>query len=344
MDGNQTNIEITNEETGDEFTFNAASLVSDVRDILLDHRRKQLEATVWGKLKESEQRDQINAMNNLAFMLINKIVDVVATGNQVCAYVEVSKFAVDVEKGVVTITSAGSASDDMLTDLAHAKGRQCRLTVLDSSQFNVDRRDVEPEPDQPGMFTDEDEAPAASEPLKDDDEIIDPETGEITSTADAMAQAIENDPKATDDEKATLYGDNATVKADTETAAADSVTHPADTTTEAEPEAEPAQASADTKTAPNGDDDAPDAYQEGIEAAANNLGPDECTYDGGTDEHHKWHQGRNKGLDLIEEMRQQGREARTDGMAPTRCTWKKGTRERDWWMEGYEQVKATENS
>lgn len=340
MDGNKEIITITDQETGEKFAFKPASLIADVRDRLLDRRRIQVENRQWSKLSEAEQQDEINGMTALSHMLVSAAIDVVGTAGLTCAYVEVSKFAVDVEKGEVTITAKGTASDAMLTKLAHAKGRPCRLAVLEKGQFNSEGEVVVPDPDQADLFTDDDEAPAASEPLADDDEIIDPETGEITSkydTAAAMADAIENDPAATEEEKATLSGDNATDPADMET-------DPADMTNEAEPEIEPAQASADTKTAPEGDDETPDAYQEGLKAAADNLGPDECTYDGGTDEHLKWHEGRNKGLEEIEDLRQEGREARTDGMAPTRCKWTKGTAPHRWWMEGYEQVKATESS
>ena len=279
-------------------------------------------------------------MNNLAFMLINKIIDVVATGDQICAYVEVAKFAVGVEKGEVTVTSKGTASDDMLSDLAHAKGKQCRLTVLDNSQFNTDRREAEVQPDQKGMFDDEPEAaaPPAGEPLEEGGEIIDPETGEILtpddeqSTADAMADAIKADPEATDEEKAALEGEAEPDPAEeVSTASADSVTENADTETGNDDSA--------TDQADNG----ADPFQEGLEAAANNAGPDECPYDGGTDEFTSWHEGRNKGLGEIEGLKQEGYDARQDGMAPSRCQWKKGTKEHGWWMQGYDKAKAEES-
>lgn len=163
MADNQENFEITDEETGEVFTIRTTSLVSNIRDVLLSRRRAQTEATVWSKLTEQQQKDEITAMHELARGTVNKVVEVVAEAGQTCAHVEVTKFAVDVDKGVVTITSAGHASDEMLVDLAHAKGRTAKITVVDAQQFNQHGQMPKPDKDQPDLLPDDEKADEGSD-------------------------------------------------------------------------------------------------------------------------------------------------------------------------------------
>lgn len=160
MGANKENIEFTDPETGEVFPLDATSLVSNVRDVLLSRRRLQTEATVWSKMKEAAQKDEITAMQELARWLVEAVVHRVAEKGLTCANVEVSKFAVDVEKGVVTITSSGYASDEMLSDLAHAKGKTAMLTIVDARQFDEKSTMVQPTPDQLSLLPDDAE-PAA---------------------------------------------------------------------------------------------------------------------------------------------------------------------------------------
>jgi ribosome modulation factor len=170
MGNDQTNFEITDEETGEVFPINAVSLVSNVRDVLMSRRRNQQEARVWGDLSEEQQQDEITAIQMLASDLVGKVVEVVATRGLTCAHVEVNKFAVDVEKGEVVITSKGYASDEMLVDLAHSKGKTAKLTIVDVRQFNEKSTLMVADKDQGNMFPDQDEpdpeATAISDALK----------------------------------------------------------------------------------------------------------------------------------------------------------------------------------
>jgi ribosome modulation factor len=170
MGNDQTNFEITDEETGEVFPIIAASLVSNVRDVLMSRRRNQQEARVWGDLSEEQQQDEITAIQMLASDLVGKVVEVVATRGLTCAHVEVNKFAVDVEKGEVVITSKGFASDEMLVDLAHSKGKTAKLTIVDVRQFNEKSTLMVADKDQGNMFPEKDEpdpeATAISDALK----------------------------------------------------------------------------------------------------------------------------------------------------------------------------------
>jgi ribosome modulation factor len=158
MGNDQTNFEITDEETGEVFPINAVSLVSNVRDVLMSRRRNQQEARVWGDLSEEQQQDEITAIQMLASDLVGKVVEVVATRGLTCAHVEVNKFAVDVEKGEVVITSKGYASDEMLVDLAHSKGKTAKLTIVDVRQFNEKSTLMVADKDQGNMFPDQDDS------------------------------------------------------------------------------------------------------------------------------------------------------------------------------------------
>jgi len=157
MGENQKGIEIHDEKTGEVFTLNPVSLVSDVRDRLLSARRLQTEATVWGKLPEAKQRDEIAAMQQLASDLVEKVVEAVAERGLVCAHVAVNKFAVDVDKGTIQITASGRADDEMLSDLNHAKGKVGKLTIVDTAQFNAKSKkpSAEVTPDEPKLPLDD---------------------------------------------------------------------------------------------------------------------------------------------------------------------------------------------
>ena len=128
-----------------------------MRDFLLDYRKKQVEATLWSKLSESDQQDEITAAQEFSRTMVHKLVEMIAEQGLVCAHVEVSKFMCDVEKGEVTITSKGKASDEMLQDLANAKGRVAKLTIVDARPFNEVSTMQVPDPDQPDMLPPEDE-------------------------------------------------------------------------------------------------------------------------------------------------------------------------------------------
>jgi len=121
----------------------------------MSRRKLQTQATVWTSLSQSDQQDEITAVQELARDLVAKVVEVVAERGMTCAHVQIAKFAVDVDKGEVVITSKGFASDDMLTDLAHAKGKIAKLTVLDAEQFNKKSTLLVADKDQPSLLGDD---------------------------------------------------------------------------------------------------------------------------------------------------------------------------------------------
>lgn len=347
MGSNQENLTFTDPETGEVFTLNTSSLVSNVRDILLSRRKMQTEATVWSKLKEAEQKDEITAMQELARDLVGKVAERVAERGLTCANVAVSKFAVDVDKGMVTITSAGYATDEMLTDLAHAKGKVARLTVIDEGQFNAKSTQVKPDKDQPPLFGDDaDEKPdapvegAIADQLREAGYDVKEDADgnqEIEAPADAEAEA-EVDQEAADAETPENKGD-AVEEApnDQEPIKSD---EPEITS---EPEGENGQMSPDDaadaqEAAP--EPDKVDPYEAGQQARVEGLGPDDNPHDGGTEDGTAWAEGYTDADGEIDQLIEQGYEARKDGLAPERNPWKAKSRENGWWQQGYDKAKA----
>lgn len=185
----QIKYEFTDPETGEVFPVNGTSLVSNVRDILMSRRRNQVEAKTWSMLNEAEQQDEITAVQELARDLVGKVVELVAEKGLVCAHVAIQKFAVDVDKGVVQITSSGFASDQMLTDLAHSKGKVAKLTVVDERQFNEKSTLLVADKDQPSLLPEDD---ASGDEFTSDDSDALAKSGQDAAGGELSDQDIED--------------------------------------------------------------------------------------------------------------------------------------------------------
>lgn len=359
MDGNQENFEFTDPETGEVHTLKADSLVSNVRDIVLSRIKIAMTIEVWNKLSQSDQQDHITAAQELGRELVGSIVMRVAEKGLTCAHVEINKFAVDVDKGEVTITSKGFASDEMLTDLAHSKGKTAKITVVDAEQFNRKSTMVKPDADQPSLLPDDeddtpgDDAPDTSVQLDDSDSLHDAPDENLPSSEwrgghqSRMAGCAQmRNPFTEGNGTAQQFEDwdSGWLVANDDDSAPD-----IDPELGADPAPEPETSTDTAETAPDdalskaerGEDDQAN-YIAGVDAARDGSGTDDNPFDGGTDDYLAWDSGMTSGLKQIAELRKSGYDARNDGMAPTRCTWKKGTPEHGFWMQGYERAKKDE--
>ena len=79
MGNNQENVEVIDSETGEVFDVNVNSIVCDVRDRMLARRKMQTEATVWQKLPEHLQREEITEAHNAALDIVKAVTELVAT-------------------------------------------------------------------------------------------------------------------------------------------------------------------------------------------------------------------------------------------------------------------------
>jgi|GEM_PF-5387461 len=334
----QIKYDFTDPETGDVFPVNGTSLVSNVRDILMSRRRNQVEAKTWSMLNEAEQQDEITAVQELARDLVGKVVEVVAEKGLVCAHVAIQKFAVDVDKGIVQITSSGIASDDMLTDLAHSKGKVAKLTVVDERQFNEKSTLLVADKDQPSLlpdndttgdeFTDEDSAALANSGQDDGNgELSEQDVEDIGAQMDADADEME-EPDDLHDPEPDDNGDG-----DQEPETTDAETKSGDTETE-----KPDAATDDADNAPDMGDLTP--MQHGQQARLKGDGPDDNPFDGGTDGHTEWAGGYEAADAEIQTLIEDGRKAGAAGEDKKKCPWKKGTDGERFWMQGWNAGQA----
>ena len=93
---------------------------------------------------------------------------------------------------------------------------------------------------------------------------------------------------------------------------------------------------------PESKDPQADAYREGLDAVGAGTSPDECPYDGGTDEFMAWKEGYSEGMEQADNLRSEGYDARKDGSAASRCSHKEGTPGHKFWHEGYAMRKKEE--
>lgn len=300
MGNSKETIQITDEETGEIFDLNITSLVSDIRDRMIARRRLQTEATVWSKLSESQQQDEITAAHNAAFDIIRAAVELVATRENDVIHAQFKTLALD-DKGGVKITLVGHADDEELVKINRVGKKVLKITVLDEQQFNEQKRDLKPDADQPEMAFDEDEKP--DEPAQVEGPIADQlrEAGYDVKEAEDGTTTVE--PQEVEDQ-------------------ADS----------AEPEQEEGQEAEESPDV--------DPYAMGQEARASGQGPDENPFDGGTEDGNAWAEGYKDADGEIEHLIGQGYDARKDGQAPDRNPWKANSRENGWWQEGYDKAKA----
>lgn len=171
MDENNETLEVVSEETGEVRSVRRESLASDIRNVLLQKRRMQRESTTWSNLSQAEQQTEIDDMTDLAFDIIGKVIDEVASAGSATVTAMLKKFAV--ADGKTTITCEGRATNDALIKLNefNMKKQRVILSVVDEDQFNeVDER-PQASPDQPDLVDDivDKDEPSALDNLLDGD-------------------------------------------------------------------------------------------------------------------------------------------------------------------------------
>lgn len=298
-------IEVTVAETGEIFRLSTPELVGNVRDVLLSKRKLDLEGVGWSRLSEAAQQREIDHADQLAYDLVVAIADIVAAGGVDVIHATLDNYKV--KDGTLTLTAKGIADDGAVVQLNHVGKKPLKIIVLDPEQFDEHRETVKPDPDQPNLMDDDD-------------------LQEEPTTAQAAADAIANDPDATQVEKDAV-GDQHKFGYESRKAGRSADENPfspeqesyehwrigwekADAEIAAEILADGVSAN-DAETVAAADAEAPEA-----EPVGNAVDPD----------------------DIIEE----GYKAREDGMAPGRCPYDKGTDAFDLWMKGYKRRKKEE--
>lgn len=346
MGNNQENVEVTDGETGEVFSVNVNSIVCDVRDRMLARRKMQTEATVWPKLPELKQREEITEAHNAAFDIVRAVTELVATRGVELIHAQFKSAAID-DKCNIKIMLAGRTDDEQLVALNRVGSKVLKIMVLDHEQFNAERNEIKPDADQPEMGFDEYEKPEApvegaiadqlreagydvKEDADGNQEIEAPADAEPDQTETQEAMAVEED-QAPDEPEVASEPEGENVKMSDEDAAAQ--------------EAEAVAATEEAGEVSDDHDDAGEAevadpYEAGQEARASGQGPDDNPFDGGTEGFNAWAEGYTDADGEIAQLVQQGYDARKDGQPDSKNPWKAKSRENGWWAEGYAKAEA----
>lgn len=344
-------VEIADPETGEIHGLNVGMLVGDVRDLLLSKRRMQIEATVWSRLSEDQQTDEINAATQLAEDLVEKVVEMVASAGNEVIHAMLDNFKV--KDGTVTLTAKGIADDGAVLALNHIGKKALKIVVADADQFDEQREDVTPMPDQNEMFPDGDDDSEMS------DQDIDDIAAEMDDGLDEMEEPDDlHDEPASDEQvegyHARMSGQHSQRNPyDMETEAREEWYlgwKKADDGDEALPEIEewpPADEEKESGDAPETDEndadqqetapETPDLPPEkaGQQARLTGAGSDENPYDGGTEEHQAWAHAYHAADVEIKGIIDNGAKAAAEGKTAKDCPWKKGTDAEGFWMQGF---------
>lgn len=361
MGNDQKSVEIFDQETGEIVDLSVDGLACDIRDVLLSMRRKQTQATVWSKLSEEQQRDEIESCTTLADDLVSACVDVVAAAGHDVIHAKLDNFKI--KDGAVTVTAKGAADDGAVLALNHVGHKNIKIIVADDEQFKVTRTEVKVDLDQPEMFPEGDDD--SDEPEQDTSHLSDEQ---LYQAAVAIVMADNKCSTSYIQRKLAISYSKAAslVERMEEDRVISEANHLGKRTilaekVEAEPEAAPIDDETPETIAEEMDRDSDDLDQQEEEAeeeeeeeelqltdeeieaqgrktALARQGVDDCPFDGGTSEYHHWRKGYDDASGKIEQLINEGSSAARDGLEESSCAYQDLPRE--FWLEGYNRAKA----
>jgi len=167
MDQNPTMAEINDIETGEGVEVDVSRLVEGLRDNLLRSIKHNSMKTAWQDMTEQEQMTEIERATTEAAKLVASVVDIVASGNFAVVHARLDNFKV--KDGETIITAKGMAMDEVLVTLNHGTKHSVKIVVCDASQFDRSRSNLEPDPDEPELFEEEEKEPEAFKDLDEAD-------------------------------------------------------------------------------------------------------------------------------------------------------------------------------
>lgn len=145
----KTYIDVTDPETGEVFQLRSDTLVGNIRDMFMARRRMDIQATTWSKLTHDQQQSEISAVTGMAQHLVNAIVELVAQAGRPVVHATLKKYGV--KDGVVELTAAGLAEDEVVLSLNRVGKKVIKIIVADAEQFDQSRPKLEAQPDQPSL-------------------------------------------------------------------------------------------------------------------------------------------------------------------------------------------------
>ena len=134
--------------TGDRSVEEVAieTLSGDIRDVILTRFRDI--KMPWKNLKEDQQRDINYAMDELAKMLVRRVVALLTQVKFPTVYVEIGAFKID--KGVEIKMHAASTVDNIMALAEHGQGNAV-LVLAEPSRYFEERAPAPVERDQPDL-------------------------------------------------------------------------------------------------------------------------------------------------------------------------------------------------
>lgn len=133
----------------------SATLVGDVRDLVLQEMRDSKDALPWTTRTEKQQAEMIERADRFARGLVAQIVNAVASGNNPALPVTVKEWKVTDELKVALVGAATHQNMNTMID----GGQIGFLVFADKEPYAGEREPIKPAPDQGSMLDGDDEGP-----------------------------------------------------------------------------------------------------------------------------------------------------------------------------------------
>lgn len=133
--------------TDEEMKLASDTLVGDVRDALLGRIRALQKP--WEKCTESEQRDIVEQMTNVAKHLTSNAVRVIAAKGR--ETIVAHMHALKIDKGVLEAKITTKAIPETALSFMDAQGHTILIIAADSAAYEGEQNPVEIDPDQPDL-------------------------------------------------------------------------------------------------------------------------------------------------------------------------------------------------
>ncbi len=134
-----------------ETEIDSASLISDVRDFLIDQIKCRPKP--WSATSRAEQIEVASSCEHAGKELIRKIIEQVAAGGRESVRVLLTKIAIGDDIVITGKVKAfeSSAEEQAVHTLHHARGKHVLLTVASLDDYNGQSRPAETMPDEPPL-------------------------------------------------------------------------------------------------------------------------------------------------------------------------------------------------
>lgn len=133
-----------------------ATMVGDVRDLILQEMRDAKNALPWTVRSEAEQREMIERANTFARNIVRRIAQEVASQSNPSIACKVERYQVD-SKGLKVLLSGLSTPENI--DAMVDGGSLGHLVFLDTEALAGEREPIQALPDQPQLGDDDDGGP-----------------------------------------------------------------------------------------------------------------------------------------------------------------------------------------